>query len=300
MIPIFPDEVLTKNPLFKAVFQNLTTTKLNPDASTLLSIDAVKESQDVDIKLTALREELAKTNIIRQRLINTLDDLPVDLREVVDLYLSGQNPGVVLRKDDEAFFLEGLPLICKALNKVLLEDATDLANMCGDKDTTPFTLPTTIASRLTHLQTRRQTLHQIRTQSLQKSLHLADVNRHLISSLIKLIEQTKHGITSRAQKTQAKHLSLVSESLEGKVKIMYFEQLDKIYDDDTIGSLEFYHEHLEDAKIRLKKREKGLEEELLEYEGFGEQVKRDVGKYAKILEEIERTKLDIKRLGGDF
>ncbi|EPS44952.1 hypothetical protein H072_956 [Dactylellina haptotyla CBS 200.50] len=302
MIPIFPDEVLHKNPQFQAVFQDLKTNKLNPDASSKLSNQSIKESQDVDKRLTVIREDLARTKIIRQRLIHTLNDLPADLREVIDLYLSSQNSGAVLRKDDEAFFLEGLPLICKSLNKILLEDATDLANMCTsdiNPDPNPFTLPSTISARLDTLDLHRQSLHQIRCQSLQRSLQLAELNRNLISSTIKLVEQTKHGLTARAQKTQAKHLSLVSDSLDGKVKIMYFEALDRLYDQDTVNALAFYKEHLEDTKVRLKKQMRKAEGELEEYEGFGEGVKRDVVKYAQILEDIEQTKADIRRLGGD-
>ncbi|KAF3933371.1 hypothetical protein ABW19_dt0205215 [Dactylella cylindrospora] len=301
MIPIFPEDILTKNPQFKTVFQDLTANKLNYDASTRLSNEGAKESQDVDKRLTALREDLVKNKIIQQRLIHTLNELPADLREVVDLYLSSQNSGAVLRKDDEAFFLEGLPLICKSLNKILLEDATDLANMCEAEDTTPFTLPTTITTRLTTLQTHRQTLHQLRTSTLQKSLNLAHLNLLLITTLIRLIEQTKHGITARATKTQAKHLSLVSESLEGKVKIMQYEALERMYDADTTDALEFYKEHLEDVKTRLKGRMRKAEGELEEYRGFGEgeEARKGVVRYAKLLEEIERTRKEVRRLGGE-
>ncbi|KAF3313799.1 hypothetical protein TWF173_005630 [Orbilia oligospora] len=300
MIPICPDEVLERNPQFKTVFQNLTVNKLNSDASTKLSNEGAKESEDVDKRLTTIREDLVKTKIIRQRLVHILNELPPDLREVIDLYLSSQNSGAVLRKDDEAFFLEGLPLICKALNKVILEDATDLANMCGGNDVTPYTLPAHITHRLQSLQSRRTHLYNLRTQSLKKTLHLTTLLRTQISTTIKLIEQTKHGLSSRAQKSQAKHLALVSESLEGKVKIMYFEQLDRIYDDDTTGALAFYKEHLEDVKVRLKKQGRKAEGELEEYEGFGEGVKRDVVRYAKVLDELERVTLEVQRLEGDF
>ncbi|KAF3922186.1 hypothetical protein ABW21_db0206277 [Orbilia brochopaga] len=133
MIPIFPEEILQKNPQFKIVFQDLTTNKLNPDASTKLSNEGTKQSQDVDKRLTALREDLAKNKIIRQRLIHTLDELPAD------------DSGAVLRKDDEAFFLEGLPLLCKSLNKILIEDATDLANMCGEGTLSCRSIPLSMA-----------------------------------------------------------------------------------------------------------------------------------------------------------
>ncbi|KAF3224941.1 hypothetical protein TWF191_005790 [Orbilia oligospora] len=292
MIPICPDEVLERNPQFKTVFQNLAVNKLNSDASTKLSNEGAKESEDVDKRLTTIREDLVKTKIIRQRLVHILNELPPDLREVIDLYLCSQNSGAVLRKDDEAFFLEGLPLICKALNKVILEDATDLANMCGGN--------AHITHRLQSLQSRRTHLYKLRTQSLKKTLHLTTLLRTQISTTIKLIEQTKHGLSSRAQKSQAKHLALVSESLEGKVKIMYFEQLDRIYDDDTTGALAFYKEHLEDVKVRLKKQGRKAEGELEEYEGFGEGVKRDVVRYAKVLDELERVTVEVQRLEGDF
>ncbi|KAK6504856.1 hypothetical protein TWF481_006792 [Arthrobotrys musiformis] len=299
MIPICPDEVLERNPQFKTIFQDLTANKLNSDASTKLSSQGAKESYEVDKRLTTLREELVKTKIIRQRLVHILNELPADLREVIDLYLCSQNTGATLRKDDEAFFLEGLPLICKALNKVILEDATDLANMCSSDGVTPYTLPTHLSHRLQSLQSRRTHLYTLRTSTLKKTLRLTTLLRTQISTTIKLIEQTKHGLSSRAQKSQARHLALVSESLEGKIKIMYFEQLDRMYDDDTTGALAFYKEHLEDVKIRLKKQARKAEGELEEYEGFGEGVKRDVVRYAKVLDELESVKGEIRRLDGD-
>ncbi|KAK6535314.1 hypothetical protein TWF694_001778 [Orbilia ellipsospora] len=300
MMPIFPDEVLRKNPQFKAVLQDLTTNKLNPDASSKLSNQGIKESEDVDKRLTILREELVKAKIIRQRLVHTLNELPADLKEVVDLYISSQNSSTILRKDDEAFFLEGLPLICKSLNKILLEDATDLANMCDDEDTSPYTLPETITNRLTTLETNRLTLHQTRISTLHSTLTLAAHHLNLLTTTLKLIEQTKHGLSSRAQKTQAKHLALVSDSLEGKVRIMQYDALDRLYDPDTLGALEFYREHLEDTKVRLKKMARKAEGELAEYDGFGEQVRRDVEVYARILGEVERVKGEIGRLqSGD-
>ncbi|KAJ6260286.1 hypothetical protein Dda_4511 [Drechslerella dactyloides] len=298
MIPIFPEEILHKNPQFKVVFQDLTTNKLNHDASTKLSNEGIKESQDVDKRLTALREDLVKSKIIRQRLIHTLDELPADLKEVVDLYLLTQDSGAVLRKDDEAFFLEGLPLLCKSLNKILLEDATELANMC-DEDATPLTLPSAIADRQSSLHTHRETLRSLRSQSLHRSTALADLHRRLLSTTIQLIERQKHGIPSRAAKAQARHLALVADSLDGKLRIMHLESLERTYDPDTVAALAFYKEHLEDAKTRLRRRGARVQGELAEYEGFGEQMKRDVERYAALLEEIDRAKADIRRLGGD-
>ncbi|KAK6359448.1 hypothetical protein TWF696_000606 [Orbilia brochopaga] len=220
------------------------------------------------------------------------------LKEVVDLYLSTQDSGAVLRKDDEAFFLEGLPLLCKSLNKILLEDATDLANMCGE-DVNPFALPSAIADRLASLHTHRETLHSLRSQSLRRSTALADLHRLLLSTTIQLIERQKHGIPSRAAKAQARHLALVADSLDGKLRIMHLEALERTYDPDTNATLAFYKEHLEDAKTRLRRRAARAEGELSEYEGFGEQMKRDVERYAALLEELDRTKADIRRLGGD-
>ncbi|EWC48712.1 hypothetical protein DRE_00017 [Drechslerella stenobrocha 248] len=298
MIPVFPEDILHKNPQFKAIFQDLTTNKLNYDASTRLSHEGAKESQDVDKRLTALREDLAKNKIIRQRLIHTLDELPADLREVIDLYLSAQDSGAVLRKDDEAFFLEGLPLICKSLNKILIEDAADLAGMCGDGDANPSTLPAIVASRLSHLHTCRETLHHLRQQSIQHSITLTALHRQLLSTTIQLIERQKHGIPSRAAKAQARHLALVSDSLEGKLKIILLETLERTYDAETVAALAFYKEHLEDAKARARKRVAKSEAELAEYEGFGEQMKRDVARYAKLLEDIDKTRADIRRLRG--
>lgn len=85
--------------------------------------------------------------------------------------------------------------------------------------------------------------------------------------------------------------------------MMYYEALERMYDPDTVDTLEFYKEHLEDVKTKWKREIRRCEEALEGFEaesgvaGRREQVER----YAKVLGEIEGVKEDIKRLrgGGD-
>jgi len=221
------------------------------------------------------------------------------LREVVDLYISSRGTTVTLRKEDEAFFKDGLPLICRSLNKVLLEDALDLSDFFGIQAEDSLKLNTIVNSHLTDLSNHQKELESLRRNYLLKAYEFSLLTNQTCERLLQIIEQVKSGISARASKTQAKHLALVSESFEGKLKIMKYEALEKLYTPETIRALIEYKEQLEDSRIVWLRKKRDLERDLAAYEASGKEAKTMVARYSKVLKAIEDTKGDIRRLGGD-
>lgn len=48
MIPIVPADVLSKNPLFERIYQDIIKNKLNQDGSSRLSAEAAKQKEEVN------------------------------------------------------------------------------------------------------------------------------------------------------------------------------------------------------------------------------------------------------------
>lgn len=121
-----------------------------------------------------------------------------------------------------------------------------------------------------------------------------------IEQCIKILEQAKLGVVSRAARAQARHLALVAEGFEGKLRIMHFDVLDQLYDPETLTAIEKYKAHLKNVRIKLLQRQKIAQDELENYASSGQQMKAMVGEYGKTLREIEIATKDIRKLGVDI
>ncbi|KAL1958149.1 hypothetical protein VTO42DRAFT_5004 [Malbranchea cinnamomea] len=150
MIPPCDPAILDANPHFKALHRQLTTTILNPDATTrALSEDANRKEAQRELRELQIRE--AKRNILRRVLEqvayseNSTNGLPDELRElviVIALYLQqpDSNSGCNGDAQDEVFsllasdidaFLSYLPALTPAISNILASDLAHLKALVG-------------------------------------------------------------------------------------------------------------------------------------------------------------------------
>jgi len=94
------------------------------------------------------------------------------------------------------------------------------------------------------------------------------------------------------------HLAIVTEGMEGKLRVLRFGALEVIYNPDALDVLEIYRMHLTDMDSRLVAHRRVAEEELERYEMAGGDVRDLVGKYSAIVRSIDAMGKDIKGLGG--
>ncbi|KAL4803656.1 hypothetical protein BDV18DRAFT_37202 [Aspergillus unguis] len=154
MIPPCDPTVLANNPHFKRLYQNLTTTLLNPDGSTR-AIDAQPARREVANELRSCQVRNAKKQIkkqaLRQLAFDPDNELPDDCREplaIVSLYLesspnqlesihdSRDEAGIdtLLAPDIERFY-SNISILAPYITKVLSSAVHDLRPIAsaGDK-----------------------------------------------------------------------------------------------------------------------------------------------------------------------
>jgi len=157
-----------------------------------------------------------------------------------------------------------------------------------------------------------QFVSQLSLNINDKSLELSKTRSFIISTLdeliktyndcieqcIKILEQAKLGVVSRAARAQARHLALVAEGFEGKLQIMHFDVLDQLYDPETLMAIERYKSHLKNVRIKLLQRQKIAQDELDSYTSSGQHMKTMVGEYGRMVRSIEAVNKDLRKLGA--
>ncbi|KAG0131036.1 hypothetical protein HOY82DRAFT_578819 [Tuber indicum] len=106
------------------------------------------------------------------------------------------------------------------------------------------------------------------------------------------------GALQKGTLAKAMYLSLLAESMRGKVGVVRFDALGEVYDEEAVGALENYRVHLTDTNLRLVARKRVAEGELERYGAAGADMAGLVERYAALLRRIESVGRDIRRLGG--
>ncbi|KAH9875453.1 hypothetical protein J1614_004945 [Plenodomus biglobosus] len=215
MLPPVDPAVLQRNPNFEVLYKDLCTRKLNPDGSTR---DTKKQRVHDEIRRSLTN---ARTNYLSsQILIDSLSalpshttDLPPELYspiETVIALLSGQisDSDREILAEDISFFLSNISTISDALSTQLAATAEHLCTIAD---------PTNPPS-LDELNTAAASLQDSATRSLPASLQLAHLDLtntaskllsthlSLLSTSIRILEQTQHGALARHTRTSAELL----------------------------------------------------------------------------------------------
>ncbi|KAI9777096.1 MAG: hypothetical protein M1839_009052 [Geoglossum umbratile] len=313
MLPPIDPSVLRSNPQFEQLYSHLTTSLLNPDGSTKAKPPQKSQDNSLRESLRAAQEHAVRSQLLKRslgQLAGIGSELPEELLEVVDMVAAMLSAGLrgeerELLEDDVEYFLNHLRPIGSVLSAYLYNSAIQLVKIVYPEESNPKTLRTLIPTLPTHISTLRQTL--LSQQDSLSTNHLSltatsctvlSTHRNLLETIIRTLEQTKHGSVARGARAHAEHLSIVAESMDAKLKILEHEALREIYPPAVQSALKNYEEHLRDMRRRLKERERKAEEEVGRYEGKGVDMKVLVARYGGLLREIEATRGDIRRLGG--
>ncbi|KAI5846540.1 hypothetical protein DFP73DRAFT_546204 [Morchella snyderi] len=313
MLPPVPEETLSANPLFKALYEDLTTKILNPED--LTSRSALRDHRVLDQELRTHRAELAKTQLL-QRELETVTcgagsaSLPDELQEIIDLAITAPRtpaldlPLLSATIDD---FHASLPLIGEAISRSLAASALDIAKIAYPEDSNPLLLD----SKLDHLPAdaahRRKTLlHTTAALTAQRSAVTALTQQvlsahHTLTTLSLHHTHSGGGVLAAAQgaaAARAAHMAVVASSMEGKLGVLRAEAVRAVYDDAAVEALANYGLHLQDTRARLLARQRTVEGELERYAKAGSDMVGLVERYGAVMRGIEAVGRDIVRLGG--
>ncbi|RPB00984.1 hypothetical protein L873DRAFT_1827357 [Choiromyces venosus 120613-1] len=217
--------------------------------------------------------------------------------------------GYTLYKTTEAVnaFHENIQAIAREISIYLDRSARDLVSLVQPEGLDPRAgaeidhLPANAARLRTQIFSRHREL--VAQRGATSKLILEIVGRYSSLSLLSLSHAAGGGASAggsmrKGVLAKATYLSLLAESMRGKVGVVRFDALGEVYDEEAVGALENYRVHLTDTNLRLVARKRVVEGELERYNAAGADMRGLVERYAALLRGVESVVRDIKRLGG--
>ncbi|KAF2404916.1 hypothetical protein EJ06DRAFT_3861 [Trichodelitschia bisporula] len=254
MLPPVPPTVLERNPRFKALYQDLSTSRLNPDASTRL-IKQQRAQADIEKTLQTARTHLARTQLLTHALaaISSHPSLAPELvatTRVAAAQLAGElsrDEGELLA-DDLEYFVASTPTLSPLLTTHLTISAQHLSMLLSaPAEAAPITSISSLATSLSEsLTTQTATIASTHLRITELSAAIQSAQRELLESAVRVLEQTVHGAVARGTKAKAEHLGVVARGLELKLQIL--AQTDPVTNDAAFrGALRTYAAHLDES-----------------------------------------------------
>ncbi|KAK6428426.1 hypothetical protein LTR95_015431 [Oleoguttula sp. CCFEE 5521] len=318
MLPPISQSFLAANPRFEVLYRDLCTNRLNADGSSVVDEKTRKERDAFDQDLRSARIEAAKRAIVKSELRKValgINELPEELLELVAV-LSAQLEGQVPAEDQdlaeeyvEQFKVRQIGIVYNStavntqqanpsptvsiIQRNIIDNADSLAKVVAP-DHPPADTSAHIESLKSSLATSNSQIAQSRQILAYQASDLHTLNDQILTTSIRLLEQTTHGAVPRATKAQAEYLALVAEGMSRKLTVQHAQILAPVYDSKTQVTLKAKVESLVSEERRLRRQSEEMEEKLGAYrKGKLEGVARELGEIGR---ESERVREEIKRL----
>ncbi|QDS73842.1 hypothetical protein FKW77_006586 [Venturia effusa] len=308
MLPPVAPAVLERNPRFKALYQNLATSRLNSDASTRL-IKQQRAQADVEKQLTVARKDAAVASLLKGALSSICqrgNELPPELLEtchIITAQLNGELTPADLEilADDIDYFVSNIPTIAIAISKHLEHLALTLSKITtpdgtlqdGAPDISKLPAQAAALQESVLNQTASIATTRMRVTELGDQIHA--VYRDLFEVSVRIIEQTLHGSVARGGKARAEHLASVAKGME--LKLLILSQTDPtLTTSSQTPTLKPYIEKLTTMESSLNNRSSTAQLALKGYEKAGKGMSEIARKYVEAVREGEEIRREIERL----
>ncbi|KZF19938.1 hypothetical protein L228DRAFT_31640 [Xylona heveae TC161] len=315
MLPPIDASVLEKNPQFAQFHKQLSLSILNSDGSTKQSAERKKASNTPSQeKLAAFQLYSARLRLLRCSLSEItcrVEELPEELLEVIEIISAQLNTPYFpsdweILQEDVIYFEDHIKSIGKVVSDHLTSTALQLSKIIHCTDNVPAksarslisSLPQELATRRAETLEKQESLLSQRLALGQLACRILEAHKEYLETIIRFLEQSKHGNFSRGLKAQAEHLAALADIMDGKLQILESDAISQIYTPDVQSALCHYYNHLKDTITRLQQRRKTANEILGQYESAGPGMNEIASKYGQFQKEIEAARADIQRLGG--
>ncbi|KAL5116244.1 hypothetical protein ACEQ8H_005909 [Pleosporales sp. CAS-2024a] len=303
MLPPVDPRVLESNPNLEVLYKDLTTRKLNPDGSTR---DTKKQRIHDGIRssLADARKSLISTQILLQSLRDLPSrsiDLPHELHSVIEIVLAQLNGHVsvsdreVLTGDNVTFF-DNISTISDALSTQLVVLVDCLCNIADPKSPPAISDLSMKAISLLNESTQilPQELATARINLTNTISELLTTHLKLLSTAIRIMEQTQHGALARHTKSSAEllHTRATILGLQAKIHLLAHAP-----PPEFVAALKEYKKSQGTGEKALRDREGMARRSLELYERAGEKGMRDLARRKKWLaSEISSVEAEITKL----
>ena len=304
MLPPIHSSILDRNPRFKVLYQDLSTSRLNPDASTRL-IKQQRAQGEIEKNLQSIRRETIQLTALQQTLESTasrFSNLPDEVREsclIATAQIRGELSGGELEilRDDLHIFRENLNVIAMAMSEQLRHTVMQLSRILAAEEEINdiHQLPAMASKLLTSNAAHASKIWQLRSRVTDLTDQIYATHREILEAAVRILEQTLYGSVARGVRAKAEHLAVVAKGLDLKIRIL--ERSDPLVSDrELVDTLEAYEERLQDLKRKQEVRLQQLEEEIESYESSGTGMIEIGSKYAELIGKCEIVREEIRKL----
>ncbi|OQO09210.1 hypothetical protein B0A48_06101 [Cryoendolithus antarcticus] len=301
MLPPISQSVLTSNPKFEVLHRDLCTNRLNSDGSSTVDEKTRKERESFSDDLRSARVEAAKRAIVKSELRRVAlgsNELPEELQELVAV-LSAQLEGQERAEDEdlleeyvERFKTNPSPVV-HLLQRAIIDNSESLAKVV-DPDIPLADIPAHFETLKSSIVTSNTQIAQSRLMLAHQASELHALNDQILTTSIRLLEQSIHGSAPRATKAQADYLALVAEGMSKKLAVQHAQVLAPVYGIEAQTALKAKVEAMVSEERKLRREREEMEEKLGAYrKGKLEGVARELG---EIKRESEKVRGEIERL----
>lgn len=128
-----------------------------------------------------------------------------------------------------------------------------------------------------------------------ESNQVHELYRQILSSSVRLLEQTIHGSVSRASKAKAEYLAIVAEGMAKKLGMQYQQLLSQVYSGKMQDELRERFAEMSREERSIRRKIESADEKLEQYRS-GRGMEGIANEYAEILGETTRVRGDIAKL----
>lgn len=304
MLPPIPPSVLERNPRFSQLYKDISTSRLNSDASSRL-IKQQRAQADIEKQVQALRKEALQVHLLQNAFLHIMNQLPAEIR--MSCYMvAGQLRGSLHPTELEILneiiepFNSNIKTIALAISQRLKCLSTSMASLLAAEEgrevkASDLTqLPTNSAKLLSQNSASAQKIAQLRTRITDLSDQINSTHREILEASVRILEQTLHGSVARGMRAKAEHLAIVAKGLDLKIRILDAGDPLRV-SGELRSALQEYGGHLGDVRRKMEARVVQLERELGDYESEKGMV--EIGRrFAEVLGRCEDVKREIERL----
>ncbi|KAI7353953.1 hypothetical protein KC354_g11296 [Hortaea werneckii] len=272
MLPLADTSLLGANPKFAALYRDLSSNKLNADATSKLDAKALKEHESFE----------------------KLQDLVGITAASLAGHIGDEDKDIIANELEK--FHEYAPRIAEAISKNVQKDATALASLLSPNNAPHVEdLVDTIRKVQETIATFTSQLSELRISLAQEIPTLHELYREIIETSIRILEQTIHGSVARGTKAKADYLAVVAEGMSKKLALQHGQLIQQIYTPEIQGILRDKQDDLDAESLSLKRKAREMDEKLAEYRQE-RGMKQMVGEHAELLRETERVEREVDRL----
>ena len=158
-------------------------------------------------------------------------------------------------------------------------------------------IPKTVSQLKNSISTSHSSLAGSRLALAKEAIKLHNLYRRVLETSINILEQTIHGSVARGAKAKADYLALVAEGMSKKLSLQHGQLMSQLYSPEVQEALGVKLEDLRVESLSVKRKVRECEEKLEEYRSVGG-MEGLAWEYAEVLEESERVRGEIERVGG--